>query len=196
MPATGLTNTKTLIVGIDPGLGGGLAAVRPGPDYRLSRRIEIVATRRMFASLRGALVNKQRTVSPAEVARWIEHVNRGQEFDIVPEVWIEMQWARPGQSIVAGSTMMFGYGLLIGALLTAGFTVYRVSPVGWMNAILGPSQERTKVKKPSVPYLQQVYPDVTIVPDGCRVPHTGITDAICIAEYGCRDWLTREDAES
>ena len=40
------------------------------------------------------------------------------------------------------------------------------------------------IKTAAVDYCRRVYPSVQLIPERCRVPHTGIADAVCIATYG------------
>jgi crossover junction endodeoxyribonuclease RuvC len=38
-------------------------------------------------------------------------------------------------------------------------------------------------KDAAIGWCRRAYPSVSLIPEGCRVPHDGIADSLCIAEY-------------
>jgi crossover junction endodeoxyribonuclease RuvC len=53
----------------------------------------------------------------------------------------------------------------------------------WKEEIL---RFTSKDKQAAIDYVSRKYPEVDLTPGKIRKPHDGITDAVCIAEYGYR----------
>lgn len=98
---------------------------------------------------------------------------------------IEKVGAMPGQ----GVTSMFSFGENVGLLrgLLTGHKIpsHRVTPQAWMKLVL--AGEDRKASRAAIRYCQRAYPSVSLLATPrSRVPHDGIADAICIAEFGWR----------
>lgn len=93
-----------------------------------------------------------------------------------------------------GATSMFtfgqGYGVLRG--LARSYQVLSESahwpvrieyplPQQWKRVIL-PGAGRGK--QGAIDYCKLHFPEVTLIPGGCRVEHTGMADALCLLRYG------------
>lgn len=95
--------------------------------------------------------------------------------------FIEDVHSMPGQGVA--SMFSFGYstGALHGILSYCNIPIYKVSPQRWKKVIL---QGLGTDKAAAIEYCKREYPEISLIPTGCRVPSDGICDAICIAEYG------------
>jgi crossover junction endodeoxyribonuclease RuvC len=98
---------------------------------------------------------------------------------------IEKVGAMPGQ----GVTSMFSFGFVTGGLhgILAAFDIptRRVHPKTWKKLVLDNTK---KDKDAAVAHVRRAYPNVELAPGKKRVPHLGITDAVCIAEFGWRSF--------
>jgi crossover junction endodeoxyribonuclease RuvC len=102
-----------------------------------------------------------------------------------PVLYLERVSARPGQGVTSMFTFGKGYGYVQGIAKGWGIPVRLVSPVVWKRVVL--SKDYAHDKDGAVAFCQHTYPDVSLIPEGCRVPHDGICDALCIATYGLRE---------
>ena len=93
------------------------------------------------------------------------------------KVWIEKNHGMPGNNWA--SMFKFGYatGQIVGMLLGRGVPINFVSSLQWRDTILTKAA-RKKGKQPAKDHVLRVY--------DLAVPHDGISDAVCIAEFG---WL-------
>lgn len=96
---------------------------------------------------------------------------------------IEKVGAMPGNGGVSMFTFGKGYGALLGIAAAYAIPVELVTPQAWKAAILAGT---AKDKDAAIAYCRRVFPAVPLVPKGCRKPHDGIADALCLLEYGRR----------
>lgn len=94
---------------------------------------------------------------------------------------IERVASRPDQGVVSMFTFGCGYGQLQGILAALDVPFYLVLPQAWKEIVLANTK---KDKAAAIAYCQRVYPGVSLVPKGCRVPHDGMADALCMMRYG------------
>jgi crossover junction endodeoxyribonuclease RuvC len=144
------------VVGVDPGLKGGLACVL------LSG--EAVATVPMPRE-------------PRDLARWVRGCLP------IRLVVVERAHAMPGQGVTSMFTFGVGYGTILGVLAALGFPVEIVAPQRWKREVLAGT---AKDKAAAIAYAARRFPAVSLVPPGCRRPHDGIADALAIAEFARR----------
>src|SRR4051812_10470023 len=162
-------------VGIDPGLDGGIAMIYP--DGNVDARVAPVASaaksgKRVFD--RGTMWAILRATTPAFAA-------------------IEKVSAAPMHGRQQGTTSMFsfgvGFGLWLGMLEALGIEYVEADPRRWKKAVLGGTK---KDKAAATWYAQKVFPGVSLLATPrCRVPHDGIADALCLAEYARREHRVR-----
>lgn len=95
-------------------------------------------------------------------------------------VCLEKVGAMPKQGV--SSTFRFGVGVgtLLGVCATLGLGVVLVPPPTWKRRIL---HGLPHDKDGAIRYCMNRWPLVDLVQPGCRVPHDGIADALCLAEY-------------
>lgn len=147
-----------MIVGIDPGKGGGLAYIGT----------EIVGAGAMPMPLVGKDID-------------------GHELAMVLHNWkpdmviVERVHAMPGQGVTSMFTFGMGYGRLLGILEALGIPYRLVTPQAWKKTVLAGT---TKDKSAAVQFCRRAFPGVSLTPGRKRVPHDGMADALCLAEYG------------
>ena len=151
-----------LIVGVDPGLDGGVAALyhdgrvcqcRAMPTVKVGRKREIDhgAMKLLFLGVK------------------------------ISRVYLEKVHAMPGQ----GVTSMFGFGQTYGAtrqaIVSAGYEYDLVRPQDWKryHGLIG------KPKDAVLEYVAAIWPDTEL--PGNKAQRKGVADALCIAEYARRE---------
>ena len=95
------------------------------------------------------------------------------------------------------ATRCVNYGLLKAILLQLEtLALYSVKleilqPSAWSRYGLfkGYKFKNPNAKKKSIEWCQTFHPNAQIVMKGCRKPHDGVTDAICICEWGRRIYM-------
>jgi crossover junction endodeoxyribonuclease RuvC len=153
-----------VVIGIDPGKSGGLAAYYPERNVMVAMPM---------------LMTLNEGIDASGVRYFIEsHTGVGEVH-----VFIERAQAMPKQGVVS----MFNYGestgRLHGAIMCAsGVTTWdRVRPQSWKKALL---PCKSKGKDEAIAHVELHHPEVGLVLPGCRKPHDGMADACCIAAYG------------
>lgn len=159
-----------IIAGVDPGRSGGLAAIDTGLRIAVATPMP--------------LCDDGKTPDGGAVAAWLW----AQEVDIV---WVERLQARnvfnaAGKAIRKPGNefrLATGYGKVLGACETAGIRHRLVQPVRWQSAVLGVTGD----KQAAIAWVQQHYPQCSLIPGRCRTPQDGMADAVCIAAYGVKN---------
>lgn len=144
------------IVGIDPGLSGGLALITPIGAY-----VEEMP-----------LAGKE--IDAAEVAVLL----KGWAPDVV---YVEQVHSMPKQGVASSFKFGMGYGTIRAAVVVLGYRLELVSPQSWKKIVLAGT---LKDKDAAVDWARRSYPLVKLVPPGCRKAHDGMADALAIAEFG------------
>ncbi len=142
---------------------------------------------------RGALVLMPIEAGDAPIKSWLlESVYEGTvdfkwlvgSHDVV-SIWVEKAQSMPQQN--AASMFKYGrdYGRLLGWIESIGIEYHLVAPQTWTKEMHRGTDEKLPKAK-SLQIARRIFPDVPLVPLGCRKPHDGIVDALLIAEYGRR----------
>lgn len=152
-----------IIVGVDPGLNGGLAAVNTETGA-VEVAVMPVAGKEIDAAAVYQWIFQQTTVEPAVV--YLENVH-----------------AMPKNGSIAGFKLGEAKGIIEGVVGALGLPLRMVAPQTWKAVVLKGTR---KDKAAAVDFCVRAYPSVNLRLDGKKVPHDGLADAICIAEYG---WL-------
>lgn len=151
----------TRIVGIDPGISGALVCMKDGRPEHL-RRLPFEGNR----------------LDVRELLRWLNALR--------PEmVCLEEYMAVSMQSLSSTVTGARNHGKVEAVCLALALPVVQVSPFDWHKALGFPKDDRP-AKAKALELAVALYPAVNLVPDGCRVPHDGIVDALLIAHYACK----------
>jgi crossover junction endodeoxyribonuclease RuvC len=156
----------TIHLGIDPGKQGGLAFIVPtetGPC--------------VYDAMPMPLSGNE--IDPVVIADLVKvHL-----LSDAVHATVELVGAMPKQGLSSTFTFGKGYGTIQGILAALGVSFELVTPQKWKGAVLAGT---TKDKDAAIAWCRRAYPYANLIPAGCRVPHDGIADAICIAEYGKR----------
>lgn len=101
-------------------------------------------------------------------------------------VIVEKVHAMPGQGVTSMFTFGKNFGEIIGMLKTDCIPYQLVTPQAWKKTVLA-GMPWKKNKKCSIDFCMRKYPELSLLATKrSRVPHDGMADAICIAEYGRR----------
>ncbi len=145
------------VVGIDPGMHGGLAALGETcvamPMPTIGKELDVYT-----------------------IAVWL----RQQEPSLVV---IEQVSAMPGNGVAGMFRFGMHYGMLHGIVQTLWIPFRLVRPQAWKKLILAGTDHG---KTAAIEHVTRAYPDIELMPGRCRKPHDGIADAVCIAEWGRR----------
>lgn len=151
-----------MIVGIDPGIKGALVALSP----------------------KGKVMD--RVVMPNRLEKVVAYLEDMREKHPKLTVILEKSSSRPNQSCVAMFNYGCHYGGLLGVLITLRIPHHLVSPRTWTAALhKGLPRHLNSPKQKSLLIAKTLYPQEDfLATKRCKVPHTGIVDALLIAEYG------------
>lgn len=181
------------VVGIDPGLQGGLARLyadeidHPPSAMRMPKR----------PAREGGGIDWRKVSDQLEW--WLS-------LSSAP-CYIEQASTRPGQSAQSGLTTGTNFGVLIGILEALHLRYVIVRPQVWQHGVGVPpcrmpllgadgqqlrtkrgtprtTTDRTAKKAAVVDLVQQRWPSLDLAPGRCTTPQDGMADAVAIAWYG------------
>jgi crossover junction endodeoxyribonuclease RuvC len=156
-----------IVIGIDPGLGGGLAALVDGLPVLLPMPVA------------GGEIDGNAVRAWLE-ARWREEPGTNLS------VFLEKVHSMPKQGVASTFTFAAGWGLIRGILCGLGIPYQLVTPQAWQKELLA-GLDRTDTKAAAYLFASRLWPGVDWrASERSRKPHTGLVDAACIAEYGRR----------
>jgi len=102
---------------------------------------------------------------------------------------VERAAARPKQGVVSMFSFGKRYGILLGVLGALGVRTEIVRPQEWKRVVLAGT---AKDKDAAIAYCRRAYPKASLLPTArSRTPHDGMADALSIASYGMRTYLSR-----
>ena len=152
-------------IGIDPGKSGGIAIIDT----------EINSTHVTPVILSG------KDIDAFAISKWIIHILKGRNNVVA---CIEKVHAMPGQGVTSMFKFGFVTGVMHGIIRTLGIPLHLVTPQAWKKEILAGTP---KDKDAAIDYCRRVYPNVNLLATPrSRKPHSGMADALCIAEYAKR----------
>lgn len=152
------------IIGIDPGLKGGLAVLEDG-------KIIDLITMPIYE-----LKNGKNNIDIKKVAEFFRKHNPD-------KVCIE----KVGAGIVGGRVSMwnFGYstGNLVGCILTLNYELINPTPQRWKKIVLGEKYDH-KEKEGTIKFCQDTFPGINLLATKrSKVPSDGLADSIALAVY-------------
>ncbi len=154
-----------MVLGVDPGLSGGLALIDSSTNTCKTIRMPI---RKSYGS--------KSEVDPLTINAWLnEHCYEAEAC------FLERVTSRPKQGVTSSFNFGMSYGMLR-AVLEMFVPVYTVMPNAWKKKVL--QGYVTSDKSGAIAFCGDNYPNVNLVQPRCRKPHDGIADAICLAHYG------------
>ena len=144
-----------IVVGVDPGKEGAIACI----------------------SENGAEAEPMPLIGKEIDGRYFVNWLRDRDPDLVI---VEKVGAMPGNGGVSMFTFGKGYGLILGVLEAGGYAYRLATPQSWKKVVLsGTSRDKTA----AIEHVHRRYPEVNLTPGKKRIPHDGMADAVCIAEY-------------
>ena len=147
-------------IGLDPGLKGGIGII---DVYGITAEVMPVIDKELIIS---------------DLVEYISPLDK-------PIAVIEKVHAMPKQGVSSTFTFGKGYGELIGMLKTLKVPYILVTPQAWKKKVLAGLNWKGEGKKASIEFVMRKYPNLDLLPTKrCRVPHDGMADAVCMAEYG------------
>jgi len=152
-------------LGIDPGLHGGIAA--------LDTSGAIVGL--WLMPVAGGEVHA------AGIADLLRSLRCRDSHQDIGQVCLEKVAAMPKQGVSSTFRFGTGWGMVRGVCAALALPVMLVPPTVWKKRVLlGLSHD----KAGAVQFCASRWPTADLVLPGCRVPHDGLADALCLAEYG------------
>ena len=146
-----------MIIGIDPGIKGGIAAL----------------------SDRGELVIALPLETPYEISDqilFIKSANEDKEF----KVWVEEPFIKPGTASQSTFTGLVNYGILLRSIYSYCKNFHTVKPNVWKSAF-----NLSKDKQKSMDLCLDLYPESkNLIYGKCGGMKDGTAEAILIAYYG------------
>lgn len=132
-------------------------------------------------------VKTKRILDLRELSKWVYSKGMGADFR-EPEIkmcYLESVHSLPGN----GSVSSFKFGYVFGATemcLAAHSIPYTlVTPKTWQKKYHQGMSKDIDPKKRSILAFNRLYPGVDLrASDRCKLPHSGLVDALLIAEYG------------
>lgn len=157
--------SKNKIVGIDPGNSGAIA-IRSKTTGEIETVVMPVANGQVDAEALADLF--------LEIASEIEHV------------YIEEIFAMSKAGAFSMLNFGKGHGKIIGVLAALRIPYTLVAPKKWQKAVLGNGPAGTS-KKRAINVARRLFPHVEQrASSRAKNPHSGIVDALLIAEYGVK----------
>ncbi len=149
-------------VGIDPGLSGAIAVLFDDDRQPLWHPMPTVRS------------GKKRAIDGALARDWI--------FDPMESslVAIEKVGAMPGQGVTSCFSFGAGWGKIQGVCDGLRLPYVMVAPQTWKKKILdGLGHDKTA----TIRYCMMRWPTLGLIAPGCRTPHDGAADALCLALF-------------
>lgn len=166
-PLPRLCASEVVVVGVDPGLNGGVAAIHGN---------RVLGTARM-------------PLWEYDGLEWVDGQELRSLFDGwrrhgPVHFWVERCFGQARRS--TGPEFRFGscYGAVLGELAGAVGCVHAVPYSKWQETILPGVSGRKNLKAASVAWAKRRWPAADLKPGRCTSPHDGIADALALATYG------------
>lgn len=166
---------KTYILGVDPGLDGGLA-VYSFDNITQDENLVMTAMPTTPTS------DSKREIDVQGVREFLSDTILGFSPEKLSLAVIEKVSARPDQGVTSMFTFGTGYGMLLGMLNWNSIAVQRVTPQSWKKIIL---EGTPKDKGAAIGFIHARFPTANLKKSkACRTFHDGMADAGCLALYG------------
>jgi crossover junction endodeoxyribonuclease RuvC len=154
-----------LSVGIDPGLRGGVAALDAAGAVVGLWPMPVAGGEVHAAGL-------------ADLLRSLRCLDSHQD---IGQVCLEKVGAMPKQGVSSTFRFGTGWGMVRGVCAALAIPVTLAPPTVWKKRVLiGLPHD----KAGAVQFCACRWPTADLVLPGCRVPHDGLADALCLAELG------------
>ena len=160
-----------MIIGIDNGLDGGIVILTDTGSVHAKYVMPVI----------GVGDKGKRTYDIAEIVRLMKEAGRHS-----CSIFLERAQAMPGQGVTSMFSIGYGYGVWQGILTALGLRYEIVGPQTWQKEVFA-GIDRSDTKKASAIIAKRLSPDTDWrATERSKIPHSGLTDAYCIADYGMR----------
>jgi len=157
----------TNIIGIDPGLSGGICVLDPNGD------IETLITTPVIK-----MKTKKEHDTHAMSKIFRDQIVKGR----YPAIFLETVHAHPKQGVVSMFNFGKGYGMWIGIAHALLFPLYHVRPQEWKKEML---KGTDKSKGAAIIKCKEMVPDINLKrTDRSKIDHDGMAEAYLIARFG------------
>ena len=173
----------TIYCGIDPGVNGAFAIIDIDGG-----RIYGTPMPTFWRVLKSGKRRKQ--YDYIAIRKFLE-VHKGAEVTIeeqfpMPMIFKKANGVEQRQGATSVFSTGYGFGVLMGILSCLDLKTQLVHPKTWQAAFFKREEGKT-TKEQALEVVKELYPDVNLYSsERSTVPHTGIVDAILLAEYGRR----------
>jgi crossover junction endodeoxyribonuclease RuvC len=177
-----------IIIGIDPGLDGGIAVIMPNGLYTIHEipTLTITGSKKRSPKTGEMVVSKKRRYDSIAIAKIFNLVAYNAKlYNQEVSVWLEDVHAMPRQGVTSMFSMGRGFGIYEGVISTISVTVLPlqfnlISPITWKKKVMA---GQGKEKDAAVYKALQLYPDAILrTPRGALLD--GKAEALLIAHYG------------
>lgn len=179
-----MSNQGICVVGIDPGLDGGIALITLGKLGEPGQLWVIPMPTKPGATT--ASGHKGRDIDCIGIANWLE-ATACMEDCVIKRVALEVVHSMPKQGVTSSFNFGKGYGCVLGVISTMRLPLLHVQPTRWKKSVLdGLGRE----KSDAIRFAMSMFPkeDFKATP-ACKVEHDGMAEATCLAEYARREVL-------
>ena len=146
-----------LFIGIDPGMNGGIAFIRPEMDSYSIQSMRCPKTAPEMAEI--FEIGIEQAEHMHEIVLFIEHV-----------------WSFPGDGRVGAFRFGYNYGLWKGIASANGIDVYNIAPRKWQGGLNVPDNLKGRERKKWLKeHAESLFPNIKIT--------YNVSDAILIANY-------------
>ncbi len=154
-----------MVIGIDPGLKGGICIATPDIDFWSTYAMPVTGGGIDLRELK-LILTVPLNRPPADL------------------VVIEKVHSMPKQGVSSSFKFGDGFGSLKGLCVGLGLPFILVTPQKWKKTVLAGYDWKGN-KDISIVWVKQRYPDISLRPtERSRVDSHGLADAVCLAQYG------------
>jgi crossover junction endodeoxyribonuclease RuvC len=158
---------NSISIGIDPGLGGAIAAISAG-----SLEVLEVADTPVVTS------DGKRLYDISSMADVIRHMSLFGDAVVI----LEQAQAMPGQGVSSTFSTGRGFGIWEGVLSALDVPYRTVRPSVWTKKVLAGTPGEGKAR--SLQFAMRMFPGCELTSKGSRKPRDGRSDALCLAYFG------------
>ena len=146
------------IIGIDPGMKGGIAILNTESNHMRAVPTPLIGKEIDYRMLHETLTAYEPNI-----------------------IVIEKVHAMPGQGVTSMFNFGLGYGALVALATVSTARVVLVTPQMWKKHVLAGT---SKDKDAAIQFCNHTYSNVNLILPRCRNAHDGMADAVCLAHYG------------
>lgn len=184
------------IIGIDPGLDGGICIMIDGTIVNLIQMpVYTEVTKKKLKDCPKTGKKRYQKLRHIDVYKFADILFAHKGADI----YMEKVNPFAGMNSASSTRMAISIGKLQGVMIGMGMKFNEVTPTSWQkelwqerdrvmraNPDKKTKQGNTDTKKTSLNAALRLFPTVNFIPKGKKVPHDGLFDSALIAEYGRR----------